>query len=118
LPYLKDILRRQLDPLGDSPAVHRFKRYNRRGTAYYKPRPVSNEDLLLMRKLDELHLNYPFAGSRMLRDLLRQQGHAVGQLHIGTLMREMVSRRSTAGRTPPNPRQDTGFIPICYGIWR
>jgi putative transposase len=35
---------------------------------YYKPRPVSAKDLLLMRKLDELHLNYPFAGSRMLRE--------------------------------------------------
>jgi hypothetical protein len=45
-----------------------------RGTAYYKPRPVSERDLLLMRKLDELHLNYPFAGSRMLRGLLHQQG--------------------------------------------
>ncbi len=44
-----------------------------RGTAYYKPRPMSGKDLLLMRKLDELHLNYPLAGSGMLRDLLRQQ---------------------------------------------
>jgi putative transposase len=44
-----------------------------RGAAYSKPRPVSEQDLLLMRKLDELHLNYPFAGSRMLRDLLRQR---------------------------------------------
>jgi len=42
-----------------------------------------------MRKLDELHLNYPFAGSRMLRDLLRQQGVDAGRLHIGTLMTKM-----------------------------
>jgi putative transposase len=49
-----------------------------RGTVYYTPRPVSEQDLLLMRKLDELHLNFPFAGSRMLRDLLRQQGLDVG----------------------------------------
>jgi putative transposase len=55
-----------------------------RGAAYYKPRPVSEQDLLLMRKLDELHLNYPVAGSRMLRDLLRQQGVDAGRLHIGT----------------------------------
>ena len=60
-----------------------------RGTVYYKPRPVSDEDLLLMRNLDELHLNYPFAGSRMLRDLLRQQGFDAGRLHIASLMRKM-----------------------------
>jgi putative transposase len=45
-----------------------------RSTIYYEPRPISDEDLLLMRRLDELHLNYPFAGSRMLRGLLWQQG--------------------------------------------
>ena len=59
-----------------------------RGTAYYKPRPVSERDLLLMRRLDELHLNYPFAGSRMLRDLMRQQGVDVGRLHIDALVPE------------------------------
>ena len=86
-----------------------------RGTAYYKPRPVSEQDLLLMRRLDELHLNYPFAGSRLLRDLLRQQGVNVGRLHIGTLMKKMGSRRFIAGRTPRNPLQDTEFTPICAG---
>ena len=60
-----------------------------RGTAYYTPRPVSEKDRLLMRRLDELHMNYPFAGSRMLRDLLRQQGVDAGRLHIGTLMKKM-----------------------------
>jgi putative transposase len=45
-----------------------------RSTVYYEPRPISSEDLWLMRRIDELHLNYPFAGSRMLRDLLWQQG--------------------------------------------
>ena len=80
-----------------------------RGTAYYKPRPVSEQDLLLMRRLDELHLNYPFAGSRMLRDLLRQQGVDVGRLHIGTLMKKMGIEAIIAGRTPRNPLQDTEF---------
>jgi len=42
-----------------------------RGSVYYRSCPVSEQDLLLMRKVDELHLDYPFAGSRMLRDLLR-----------------------------------------------
>ncbi len=44
-----------------------------RSSVYYQPRPVSQTDLWLMRLIDELHLNYPFAGSRMLRGLLWQQ---------------------------------------------
>jgi putative transposase len=61
-----------------------------RSSVYYQPRPVSDEDLKLMRRIDELHLNYPFAGSRMLRDLLRQEGSAAGRRHIRTLMRRMA----------------------------
>ena len=60
-----------------------------RSTAYYEPRPTSPEDLWLMRRIDELNLNYPFAGSRMLRDLLWQQGFEIGRRHIKTLMRKM-----------------------------
>ena len=60
-----------------------------RSTGYYEPRPISEEDLWLMRRIDELHLNYPFAGSRMLRGLLWQQGLEVGRRHIKTLMRRM-----------------------------
>lgn len=60
-----------------------------RSTVYYEPRPISEEDLWLMRRLDELHLNYPFAGSRMLRGLLWQQGLEVGRRHIKTLMKRM-----------------------------
>ena len=60
-----------------------------RSTVYYEPRPISDEDLWLMRRLDELHLNYPFAGSRMLRGLLWQQGLEVGRRHIKTLMKRM-----------------------------
>ena len=60
-----------------------------RSTIYYEPRPISDEDLLLMRRLDELHLNYPFAGIRMLRGLLWRQGLEVGRRHIKTLMMRM-----------------------------
>jgi putative transposase len=60
-----------------------------RSTAYYKPVEVSEADLALMRIIDELHLKYPFAGSRMLRDLLNQSGHIVGRRHVRTLMRRM-----------------------------
>jgi putative transposase len=60
-----------------------------RGSLYYEPRPVSVADLAIMRRIDELHLDYPFAGSRMLRDLLRGEGIAVGREQVTTMMRRM-----------------------------
>jgi len=60
-----------------------------RGSLYYQPQPVSGADLAVMRRMDELHLDYPFAGSRMLRDLLIAEGFKVGRLHVATLMRRM-----------------------------
>ena len=45
-----------------------------RGTLYYKPRPASAADLALMRRMDELHLEFPFAGARMLQGLLERTG--------------------------------------------
>ena len=60
-----------------------------RSTAYYQPTPVSTMELTLMRRMDALHLDYPFAGARMLRDLLRREGQAIGRRHVATLMRRM-----------------------------
>ena len=60
-----------------------------RSSVYYAPQPVPLADLALMRQLDELHLEYPYAGSRMLRDLLRLQAVRVGRKHVATLMRRM-----------------------------
>ena len=60
-----------------------------RSTAYYMPQPTSDSDLQVMRRMDELHLEYPFAGSRMLRDMLRQESQQVGRKRIRTLMRKM-----------------------------
>ena len=60
-----------------------------RGSVYYRPREASEADLALMRRIDELHLEHPFAGARMLRDLLRQEGRHVGRKHVATLMRRM-----------------------------
>ena len=60
-----------------------------RGSVYYLPRPVSSADLAIMRRLDRLHLEYPFAGSRMLRGLLALQGCKIGRRHVKTLMRRM-----------------------------
>ncbi|GAD50835.1 hypothetical protein NT2_12_00990 [Caenibius tardaugens NBRC 16725] len=53
-----------------------------RGSVYYLPKPVSAADLAIMRRMDELHLEFPFAGSRMLRDLLRQEGIKIGRGHF------------------------------------
>ena len=60
-----------------------------RGTVYYLPQPVSPADLTLMRRLDELHLQHPFMGARMLRDQLARQGIHAGRRHIRTLMLRM-----------------------------
>jgi len=60
-----------------------------RSTAYYQPTPVADSELALMRRIDELHLQYPFAGARMLRDLLRQDGQAIGRRRVASLMRRM-----------------------------
>ena len=79
-----------------------------RSTVYYEPRPVPDGDLWLMRRIDELHLNYPFAGSRMLRDLLVHEGLVVGRRHIKTLMRKMgveaIYRRPNTTKPAPGHR--------------
>ena len=60
-----------------------------RSNVYYLPRPASEADLALMRRIDELHLNFPFAGARMLRDMLKLEGFEVGRKHVRTLMDKM-----------------------------
>lgn len=76
-----------------------------RSTVYYQPRPVSPEDLAIMRRIDELHLNYPFAGSRMLRDFLRAEGTEIGRCKVITLMRRMgieaLYRRPNTSKPAP-----------------
>jgi len=60
-----------------------------RSTLYRQPRPVPAADLAVMRRIDELHLDYPFAGSRMMRDMLVNEGVVIGRTHVRTLMRRM-----------------------------
>ena len=60
-----------------------------RSTAYYQPKPPSEKDLFLMKQIDRLHLEFPFAGSRMLRDMLRLKGIKIGRKKVSTLMRRM-----------------------------
>ena len=76
-----------------------------RSSLYYQPRPVSPADLAIMRRIDELHLDYPFAGSRMLRDLLRGEGVEIGRGHVITLMKRMgieaIYRRPNTSKAAP-----------------
>jgi len=60
-----------------------------RGSVYYLARAVSQADLDLMRKIDQLHLAHPFMGARMLRNQLKRDGVSVGRRHVATLMRRM-----------------------------
>jgi putative transposase len=79
-----------------------------RSTAYRMPAPVSAGDLAVMRRIDELHLNYPFAGSRMLRSMLVNEGVEIGRTHVRTLMRrigiEALYRRPRTSRPAPGHR--------------
>ena len=76
-----------------------------RGSVYYQPRPVSPEDLAIMRRIDELHLERPFAGSRMLRDFLNREGVSIGRRHVATLMKRMgiaaIYRRPNTSKPAP-----------------
>ena len=110
-----------------------------RSSVYYQPCPVSEADLWLMRRIDKLHLSYPFAGSRMLRDMLRQQGLEVGRRHVKTLMRRMcieaIYRKPNTSKPAPghriypyllrdiaitHPNQvwstDISYIPMAHGF--
>jgi putative transposase len=60
-----------------------------RSSMYYQPRPTSADDLELMRRMKELHLNLPLAGSRTLRDLLKAEGFEIGRKHVITLMKRI-----------------------------
>jgi putative transposase len=76
-----------------------------RGSVYYLPRATSPADLAIMRRIDELHLDYPFAGSRMLQLFLNREGFAVGRLHVSTLMKKMgveaIYRRPNTSKPEP-----------------
>ena len=92
-----------IDRTHDLPIVRQAKVLNiSRGCVYYQPKSVSAQDLALMRRIDELHLEYPFAGSRMLRDFLNREGVDVGRRHVGTLMKQMGIE--VCGTFPPISR--------------
>src|SRR5262245_15301901 len=77
-----------IDRAHDLPITKQAEALNiSRGSVYYLPRPVPKADLAIMRRLDRLHLEFPFAGSRMLRDLLVVEGCMIGRRHVKTLIR-------------------------------
>ena len=79
-----------IDPAHELPISKQAKALGiSRGSVYYVPKPVPAVDLATMRRIDELHLNYPFAGSRMMAALLANQGVDVGRRHVRTLMKKM-----------------------------
>ncbi|MBR8317283.1 IS3 family transposase [Burkholderia dolosa] len=108
-------------------------------SAYYQPQPVSETDLLLMRRIDELHMEFPFAGARMPTRLLRREGHEVGRRRVRTLMKRMgvealyckpnTSRRNAQHKIWPSLLRgmkiaranqvfalDTTYIPMARGF--
>jgi len=76
-----------------------------RGSVYYVPRPMSAEDLSVMHRIDKLHLEFPFAGSRMLQSFLIREGYRIGRRHVATLMKRMdieaLYRRPNTSKPAP-----------------
>jgi putative transposase len=98
-----------IDPAHPLPIVRQAQLLEvSRSSTYYRPQPTSEADLALMRRIDELHLEHPFAGSRMLRDMLNREGCEVGRKHVTTLMRKMgiealYQKPRTSGRDREHP---------------
>ena len=110
-----------------------------RSGLYYTPVPISETDLQLMREIDRLHTDHPFAGARMLRDMLKRHGYRVGRRHVGRLMSlmgiEALYRKKKGTKTNPEhavfpyllrnlvidlPNQvwcaDISYIPMRHGF--
>jgi putative transposase len=129
-----------IDPAHPLPIVQQARLLDiARSTVYYEPQPMSEADLALMRIIDRLHLEHPFAGARMLRDLLRLRGFTVGRKHVATLMHTMgiealyrkanTSKRHRGHKVYPyllrglsieRPNQvwamDMTYIPMAHGF--
>jgi putative transposase len=88
-------------PLGRQAELLRLSR----SSLYYDPKPVPEAELVIMRRIDALHLDYPFAGSRMMRDLLRSEGIVIGREMVRTMMRRMcieaIYRRPNTSKPTP-----------------
>jgi putative transposase len=95
-----------IDRSHDLPITSQAKALNiSRSIVYYRPRAVPAADLAIMRRMGQLHLDFPFAGSRMLRDLLNAEAVAIGRRHVATLMQHMgiqaIYRRPSTSKPAP-----------------
>jgi len=86
-----------------------------RGSVYYLPRPVPGADLAIMWRLDRLHLEFPFAGSRMLRGLLVAEGCKIGRRHVKTLMQRMGIDKQGRGTIVPSSLETMVTLQMAAG---
>jgi putative transposase len=86
-----------------------------RASVYYQSRPVSERELLRMRRLDELHLEAPFYGARKLAAQLRREGHDVGRKHVGTLMRRLGIEALYRKPRTSIPAREAAIYPYLSG---
>ncbi len=82
-----------------------------RSTLYYRAVPVSAEDLRLMRRMDELHLAYPFYGSRRLAAVLRRDGWSVTRKRVKRLMQVMAMETIYQKPSTSQPHPDHKVYP-------
>lgn len=86
-----------------------------RSSLYYHPKPVSQADLALMRRIDELHLKHPFLGARRLARMLQREGIEVGRRHVGTLMQLMGIEAIYRKRRTSLPDKGHKIYPYLLG---
>ncbi len=104
-----------IDPAHDLSITKQAEALNiSRGSVYYLPRPVPDADLAIMRRLDRLHLEFPFAGSRMLQGLLVAEGYKIGRRHVKTLMKRMEIE--ALYRRPRTTKPEPGHKIYCHAI--
>ena len=82
-----------------------------RSTVYYQPKGVSESDLKLMRRIDEMHLKRPFYGSRRIRDWLWEEGHDINRKRVQRLMQQL-------GITALYPKKGTSRPGKGHNIYR
>ena len=106
-----------IDKTHELPVIRQLKLLDlSRSSVYYLPQPTPDSDLRLMRRIDELHLECPFAGARMLRDLLKLESVEIGRKHVSTLMKTMglealYRRANTSRRNQAAPHLSLSFTP-------
>ena len=86
-----------------------------RSSAYYRGEPASEADLAVMRLIDEIYLQWPFYGSRRMRDELEERGHTVNRKRVQRLMRQMGLRALYPRRRTSQPGKGHRFTPTCSG---